>query len=114
MKVKSESEVAQSCPTPRDLMDCSPPESMGFSRQEYWSGLPSPVPAIYGHKYYILFLSDTLLNPGSVTQCWLHVRLHLRHLKSLLRMGSNLYQLNQESLEVISAHHYFKKLASGF
>ena len=27
MKVKSESEVAQSCPTPRDPMDCSPPGS---------------------------------------------------------------------------------------
>ena len=25
MKVKSESEVAQSCPTPHDPMDCSPP-----------------------------------------------------------------------------------------
>ena len=39
---ESESEVAQSCPTLRDCMDCSPPgsSSMGFSRQEYWSGLP--------------------------------------------------------------------------
>ena len=27
MKVKSESEVAQSCPTPRAPMDCSPPGS---------------------------------------------------------------------------------------
>ena len=27
IKVKSESEVAQSCPTLRDLMDCSPPGS---------------------------------------------------------------------------------------
>ena len=27
MKVKSESEVAQSCPTPSNLMDCSPPGS---------------------------------------------------------------------------------------
>ena len=27
MKVKSESEVAQSCPTLRDTMDCSPPSS---------------------------------------------------------------------------------------
>ena len=27
MKVKSESEVAQSCPTPSDRMDCSPPGS---------------------------------------------------------------------------------------
>ena len=44
MKVKSESEVAQSCLTLRDPMDCSPPGSMGFSRQEYWSGLPLPSP----------------------------------------------------------------------
>ena len=41
MKVKSESEVAQSCPTLSDPMDCSLP-SMGFSRKEYWSGLPLP------------------------------------------------------------------------
>ena len=27
MKVKSEREVAQSCPAPRDPMDCSPPGS---------------------------------------------------------------------------------------
>ena len=40
MKEKSESEVAQSCPTLSDLMDCSLPGSSvhGFSRQEYWSG----------------------------------------------------------------------------
>ena len=48
----SESEVAQSCPTLCDPVDCSPPGSavpeaplsMGFSRQEYWSGLPFPSP----------------------------------------------------------------------
>ena len=46
MKVKSESEVAQSCPTLRDPMDCSPAGSSvhGFSRQEYWSGVPFPSP----------------------------------------------------------------------
>ena len=91
MKVKSESEVAQSCPTPSDPMDCSlpgppvhgifpgkstgvgchcllpssaaakslqscptlcdprdgsppGPPSLGFSRQEHWSGLPFPSP----------------------------------------------------------------------
>ena len=33
----SESEVAQSCPT---LCDHQAPPSMGFFRQEYWSGLP--------------------------------------------------------------------------
>ena len=40
-----ESEVAQSCPTLSDPMDCSPPGSslsMGFSRREYWSGVPLP------------------------------------------------------------------------
>ena len=43
MKVKSESEVAQLCLTLHDPMDCSlPGSSMGFSRQEYWSGVPLP------------------------------------------------------------------------
>ena len=92
MKVKTESEVAQLCPTLSDLMDCSlpgssihgifqarvlewgaisfssqlllmlsrfsrvrlcvtpemaahqAPLSLGFSRQEHWSGLPFPSP----------------------------------------------------------------------
>ena len=41
-----ESEIAQSCLTLCDPMDCRPPgsSSMGFSRQEYWSGLPFPSP----------------------------------------------------------------------
>ena len=44
MKVRSESEVAQSCPTLSDPTDCSLPGSsvIGFSRQEYWSGVPLP------------------------------------------------------------------------
>ena len=50
VKVKSKSEVAQSCPTLCDLMDCShqAPPSMGFSRQEYWSGVLLPSPKING------------------------------------------------------------------
>ena len=42
MIVKNESEVDQSCPTLSDPTDCSPPGSSvhGFSRQEYWSGVP--------------------------------------------------------------------------
>ena len=49
MRVKeseSESEVAQSCPTlcdPWTVAHQAPP-SMGFSRQEYWGGLPFPSP----------------------------------------------------------------------
>ena len=43
---ESESEVAQSCPTLCDPIDSSPPgpPSLGFSRQEHWSGLPFPSP----------------------------------------------------------------------
>ena len=39
--------VLQSCPTLCNSSDCSPPRlfcSWGFSRQEYWSGLPWPPP----------------------------------------------------------------------
>ena len=38
--------VPQSCLTLCDPMDCSPPGSsvLGFSRQEYWSGLLFPLP----------------------------------------------------------------------
>ena len=46
MKGKSESEVAQSCPTlatPWTAAYQAPP-SMGFSRQKYWSGVPLPSP----------------------------------------------------------------------
>ena len=40
------SSVAQSCPTLCNPMDCGLPGSLsiGFSRQEYWSGVPSPPP----------------------------------------------------------------------
>ena len=39
----TESEVAQLCPTlcnPMDYIAYKAPLSMGFSRQEYWSGVP--------------------------------------------------------------------------
>ena len=39
--------VAKSCPTlgtPWTVACQAPPLSMGFSRQEYWSGLPFPSP----------------------------------------------------------------------
>ena len=39
--------LLQSCLTlcdPMDYIACQAPLSMGFSRQEYWSGLPCPPP----------------------------------------------------------------------
>ena len=52
--------VTQSCPTLCDPMDCSLPgsPSIGFSRQEYWSGLPFPSPED---------LPDPGIEPGSPT-----------------------------------------------
>ena len=46
MKVKSESEVAQSCRLLATSWTAAyqAPLSMGFSRQEYWSGVPLPSP----------------------------------------------------------------------
>ena len=52
MKLKSESEVAQSCQTlatPWTAAYQAPP-SMGFSRQEYWSGVPLPSPFLHAPK----------------------------------------------------------------
>ena len=42
MKVKSENEVTQLCPTPSDPMDYSLPGSSvhGIFQEEYWSGVP--------------------------------------------------------------------------
>ena len=66
MEVKSESEVAQSCPTvatPWTAAHQAPP-SMGFSRQKYWSGVPLPSPShqesptyiwTQKHKYFFIY-----------------------------------------------------------
>ena len=50
MKVKSKSEVTQSCPTLSNPMDCSLPGSSahGIFQQEYWSGVPLPSPEVMG------------------------------------------------------------------
>ena len=51
MKVESENEVAQSCSTPHDHMDCSPPGSsirgVSQARVLEWVPLPSPDLLLY-------------------------------------------------------------------
>ena len=44
--------LLQLCPTLCDPIDGSPPESLslGFSRQERWSGLPFPSPVYESEK----------------------------------------------------------------
>ena len=50
MKVKSESEVSQSCPTLVTPWTAAyqAPLPMGFSRQEYWRGVP--LPSLYSEQ----------------------------------------------------------------
>ena len=58
MKVKSESEVAQSCLTLSDPMDWRLPGSSvhGFSKHEYWSGVP--LPSHSSSSGHVLVLQD--------------------------------------------------------
>ena len=65
MKVKSEREVAQSCPTPSGPMDCSLPGSSihGIFQQEYWAGVLFPSPGDLpdsGIKLHLLLGRQTL------------------------------------------------------
>ena len=73
MKVKSESEVAQSCPTLCDPIDCSLPGSSahGFSRQEYWSGVPLPNHMGPHKRYQWPVLPQGMMN--SPTMCQYYV-----------------------------------------
>ena len=47
------------------------PPSMGFSRQEHWSGVPLPSPS----SYAALFLKDAIYDVSKVA--WLYIRLYL-------------------------------------
>ena len=72
MKVKSESEVAQSCltlATPWTAAYQAPP-SMGFSRQEYWSGVPFPSPIIKaGRSKWIQQILENLSRSDAPKLC---------------------------------------------
>ena len=78
MKVKSESEVAQSCLTLSDAMDCSPPGSSvhGTSRKEYWSGVPLSHPYIYGSPYIYMY-TQSYLECWSYPSRWWHFNIWL-------------------------------------
>ena len=91
MKVKSESEVAQSYPTPSNPMDCSLPGSavpgilqartmewlaIAFSVNNNWSGLPLPSPStIRYHLTMVEWLSSKspqIINAREGVEKWKH------------------------------------------
>ena len=69
MKVKSESEVAQSCPALSNPMDCSPPGSSVHgilqARILEWGALPSPTPWLTLFNYLITAFCPFLLSGSS-------------------------------------------------
>ena len=78
--------VAKACPTLATpwTIACQAPLSMGFSRQEYWSGLPFPSPGDF---------PDPRIQPGSAalqadylpTELWGKPNAYLDYIKSLLQ-----------------------------
>ena len=68
MKVKNESEVAQSCSTLSDAWTAAhqAPPSMGFSRQECWSGVSLPSPEMSREVENTVFL----VFPGTLGGWW--------------------------------------------
>ena len=66
VKVKSEREVAQSCPTLSDPMDCSLPCSSihGIFQAKYWGGVPLPSPKKHVTGLKARLLKEALLGAG--------------------------------------------------
>ena len=118
MKVKNESEVAQSCPT---LSDQAPP-SMAFSRQEYWSGVPLPSPPFWTPFPYSTYL----------TKQWpkMAAQLQSSGLHSSLQKGGNagargacqlviggvtlFFRSNQAALRPLALHNCKEAQETGF
>ena len=76
IKVKSESEVAQSCPTlsaPWTAAHQAPP-SMGFPRQEYWSGVPLELEesTVLTSDYTPELHSSRQYGTGTKTEIWMN------------------------------------------
>ena len=66
MKVKSESEVAQSCPTLRDPMDCSLPGS--FVHGIFQAGVLEWGAIKFRDKIGLRFVAYSMLKPENVVQ----------------------------------------------
>ena len=69
-KVKSESEVSQSCPTLSDPMDWSLPGSSVhgiFQTKEYWSGVPLPNSLISSYSFLVASLEFSVYSISSKT-----------------------------------------------
>jgi len=71
MKVKSESEVAQSCRSLATPWTAAyqTPSSMGFSRQKYWSGVPLPFHHQYPSLLKLMSIVSVMLSNHLILCC---------------------------------------------
>ena len=115
MKLKSESEVAQSCRTTLATpwtAAYQAPASMGFSRQKYWSGVPLPSPknrlcrTIKWLTHVMLPRLGTLTQLAALTQFCLMLVIYLVaycliHLFTYLHSGGHNHWIRALSLPTL-------------
>ena len=92
MKVKCESEVAQSCPTPSDPMDCSPPGSSVHgifqARVLEWGAISfSSLPSMGGSHQILSIVPPLRLMLKLKLQCFGHLMRRIKSLEKTLMLG---------------------------
>ena len=99
MKVKSESEVSQSCLSVRDPMDCSLPDSYihGIFQAKYWNGVPLPSPMAESEeelKSLLMKVKEESENVG--------LKLNIQKTKILASGPITSWEIDGETVETVS------------
>ena len=106
MKVKSLSRV-RLLATPWTAAHQAPP-SMGFSRQEYWSGVPPPSPHMTKLVHYFLCLAPYFLMRAEAQFIWLEYSFQF---SSVAQSCSTLWDSMNCSMSGLPVHHQLPELA---
>ena len=106
MKVKSESEATQSCPTPSDPMDCSLPGSSvhGIFQARVLSRVPLPSPSmLLQMAIFHFFMSNNPLCVYMYTHALTHIHTHT-YIANLLYLNSDIF--NAKIVNKVQMSHF--------